>query len=432
MNMPLPIQYGSVCSGIEAATLAWRPLGWQPAWFAEIDPFANAVLAHHYPHVPNLGDMTTLAARILSGEVPAPDILVGGTPCVSFSLGGARRGLADPRGSLVLTFTELANAIDHVRHEQHRPPVIVVWENVPGILSDRGNAFGVFLGALAGEDCPLEPPGGKWTHAGYVSGSRRIAWRALRAERLGLAQQRLRVFLVASARTGLDPGEILFEREGLRGHPAPGAKARQEAAGIAARRADCPDRPLCFGGNHTRGPIDQAACLTAKGQRGDFESDTFAVQSCTGPIAHTLTTANHGKGCGEDGSGRGIPIVAVALRGRAGGMTAELGGEVACTLRAGAGSGGKGYALQAEASCPHGDAAGRIWRIRRLMPVECERLQGLCKDNYTLVPYRGKPAADAPRYRVIGNSMAVPCMAWLGRRLHYALARETGANEANE
>ena len=305
--MPSPLQYGSVCSGIEAASLAWQPLGWQPAWFSEIDPFARAVLAHHYPHVPNLGDMTTIAARILSGEVPAPDILVGGTPCVAFSLAGARRGLADPRGSLTMKYTEIAHAIDHVRHTQHLPPVIVVWENVPGILSDRGNAFGAFLGALAGEGQALEPPGGKWTHAGDVSGGRRIAWRVLdSAQHFGLAQRRRRVFLVASARTGLDPGEILFERASLPGPPAPGTETRQAPAGIAASRADGPGRPVCFGGGNTQGPIDRAACLTAKGHRCDFEVETFAVASCTGPITHTLTTANNGKGCGEDGSGRGV------------------------------------------------------------------------------------------------------------------------------
>jgi DNA (cytosine-5)-methyltransferase 1 len=365
---------------------------------------------------------------------------------------------------LTLKFSELAHAIDHARHTQNQPPVIVVWENVPGVLLDRGNAFGAFLGALAGEGQALEPPGGKWTHAGYVSGfRRRIAWRVLDAQHLGLCQRRRRVFLVASARTGLDPGEILFERGSLHGHPAPGGKTRQAPAGIAAPCADGSDRPVCFGGGNTQGPIDRAACLTAKGHRGDFEGETFAVVSCTGPIAHTLTTANNGKGCGEDGSGRGIPVVAVAfaqnsdgelrlangdgqiagtllasralgrgcptvlnlaLRGRAGGMTAELGGELACALRAADGSGGKCYALQAAAPGPAcGNPAGRIWRARRLMPIECERLQGL-PDDYTLIPWRGKPAADSPRYRAIGNSMAVPCMAWIGRRLQVALANE--------
>jgi DNA (cytosine-5)-methyltransferase 1 len=472
-HSPQPIRYGSVCSGIEAVSLAWRPLGLEPLWFSEIDPFACAVLAHHYPAVPNLSDMTALAARVLSGEVPAPDILVGGPPCTSYSLAGRRLGLADPRGALILKFTELADAIDSIRHQQHLPPALIAWENVPGIFADRANAFGVFLGALAGESRALEPPGGKWTHAGDVSGyRRRIAWRVLDSAAFGLAQRRRRVLLVASGRDDCDPGEILFERESLRGHPAPGDAPRQGAAGFAACCADCPGRTRCFGGGNTRGPIDRAACLTAKGQRGDFEEETFAVQSCTGPVAHTLTTANNGKGCGEDGAGRGVPVIAfaqntrgelrleaghgqiagalstgggkpgqgrpmildVALRGRAHGMTAELGDE-----RASAGNGSSSKNRIVEAAPPAASYPGcplyentpeRVWRIRRLMPVECERLQGLYPDNYTLVPYRGQPAKDAPRYKAIGNSMAVPCIAWLGQRLLQALPDESG-NAAN-
>ncbi|MGD4807263.1 DNA cytosine methyltransferase, partial [Xanthomonas citri pv. citri] len=149
------IAYGSVCSGIEAVSLAWEPLGLKPAWFSETDAFASAVLAHRYPHVPNLGDMTRLAQRIRDRSVPAPDILVGGTPCQSFSVAGARQGLADPRGALTLAYVEIANAIDQVRNRAHRPPATLVWENVPGVLSDRGNAFGCLLGALAGEDHAL-------------------------------------------------------------------------------------------------------------------------------------------------------------------------------------------------------------------------------------------------------------------------------------
>lgn len=154
-----PLLYGSVCSGIEAVSLAWQPLGLEAAWFAEIEPFPSAVLAHHYPHVPNLGDMTTIARQVHAGAVPAPDILVGGTPCQSFSVAGARRGLDDPRGALTLAYVELANAIDQARHQNDRSPATLVWENVPGVLSDRSNAFGNFLGALAGESRALQPPG---------------------------------------------------------------------------------------------------------------------------------------------------------------------------------------------------------------------------------------------------------------------------------
>ena len=154
-----PLLYGSVCSGIEAVSLAWQPLGLEAAWFAEIEPFPSAVLAHRNPLVPNLGDMTTIARQVRAGTVPAPDLLVGGTPCQSFSVAGARRGLADPRGALTLAYVELANAIDQTRRQDRRPPATLVWENVPGVLSDCSNAFGHFLGALAGESRALEPPG---------------------------------------------------------------------------------------------------------------------------------------------------------------------------------------------------------------------------------------------------------------------------------
>ena len=499
-----PLLYGSVCSGIEAVTLAWRPLGLHPAWFAEIDPFPCAVLAHHYPSVPNLGDMTTIARRILAGSASAPDILVGGTPCQSFSLAGARQGLEDPRGALTLRYVELANAIDQVRLQTHQPHSTIVWENVPGVLSDRGNAFGSFLGALAGESRALEPPGQKWTHAGCVSGPRRrIAWRVLDAQHFGVAQRRRRVFLVASGRDDLDPAAVLFEPDSVHRHSpksdapwqdattfaAPGAVAAGSRFGVNAAYGTV---TYAFGGGNTQGPIDVAACLMAAGPRNDFDVETFAVQSVAGAISHTLSAANGGKGCGEDGTGKGVPIIAftaqddgadavlgqsptlrtrampamafaqnsrgelrlesghgqvtgalstgggkpgqgqpmvvsVSLRGREGGLRAELGGAISPALRSGVGGGDKGHVItphiEAHFRYTPGNplqADGLHWHVRRLMPRECERLQGM-PDDYTLVPYRGKPAADGPRYKAIGNAMAVPCVAWLGGRLLQAL-----------
>ncbi|CAK1314705.1 C-5 cytosine-specific DNA methylase [Burkholderia pseudomallei] len=493
----LALRYGSVCSGIEAVSVAWQPLGLEPAWFAEIDPFANAVLDHHYPDVPNLGDMTGIAPRIRAGTVAPPDILVGGTPCQSFSVAGRRQGLADPRGALTLHYVELAHAIDQVRLARHQPASILVWENVPGVLSDRHNAFGCFLGALAGETRALEPPGTRWTHAGCVDGpKRRIAWRVLDAQYFGLAQRRKRVFVVASARDDFDPATVLFEFDGVCRHPAPRGETPQGLArGVAigphgsgftevsptldTGSGDGPVRQqlaagvlttLCYGGGNTQDDIDRAACLTARGHKCDFEVETFAVQAFTGHVTHTLNTANGGKGCGEDGTGRGVPIIvqtamafaqnsrgelrmengdgriagalstgggkpgqgqpavlSVALRGRDAGATAEIGGETTHALRASTGGSDKAHVLlPALTAHLRYDANGRsaygdvIWRVRRLMPIECERLQGF-PDQYTLVPYRGKSAADAPRYRAIGNSMAVPCVRWIGERLLRAL-----------
>ena len=159
-------RFGSVCSGIEAASVAWAPLGWKAAWLAEIEKFPAAVLAHHYPEVPNLGDMTALPARIAAGEVEAPDIFCGGTPCQAFSIAGLRKSLDDARGNLSLVFCEIANAIDTARSVCGRPPAVIFYENVPGILNTKDNAFGCFLAGLSGEDEPLVAPGGRWTNAG--------------------------------------------------------------------------------------------------------------------------------------------------------------------------------------------------------------------------------------------------------------------------
>ncbi|MCC4607813.1 DNA cytosine methyltransferase [Xanthomonas campestris pv. zinniae] len=473
------LAYGSVCSGIEAVSLAWEPLGLMPAWFAETDPFASAVLAHRHPRVPNLGDMTQLAHRIRAQAIAAPDILVGGTPCQSFSVAGARQGLADPRGALTLAYVEIANAIDQVRTRSHRPPATLVWENVPGVLSDRGNAFGCLLGALAGEDRALEPPGPRWTNAGCVSGPRRrIAWRVLDAQYFGVAQRRRRVFLVASGGDHIDPAEILFEQEGVHGDPSPSRAPWQSAARTAGAGAPAAGRSsglispygkvsITLGFGNAQGPSDVAGCLMGAPPRWDLATETILVQSVAGAISHTLDTANGGKGSGEDGTGKGVPIIAFTAQGCGGDADAERSptlragahrtshanagvvpaiafaqnwrselrwesgdGQIAGTLSIGLGRPGQGrtMVLQTAAHEDHyvcalegGNTAwGLSWRVRRLMPRECERLQGM-PDDHTLVLYRGKLAADAPRYRAIGNSMAVPCVAWLGARLRRSL-----------
>ncbi|OFV46709.1 DNA cytosine methyltransferase [Oligella sp. HMSC09E12] len=221
----------SICSGIEAASVAFNPLGWQAICFSEIEKFPGEVLAHHYPDVPNKGDMT--AFREWPEEYfRDADMIVGGPPCQSFSVAGARGGLNDERGNLTLTFTEIINHADAIRRKHNRPPVIVLYENVPGIFSDKTNAFGCLLGALAGEDEALIPSGKRWTNAGAVLGPERtIAWRLLDAQYFGLAQRRKRVFLVASAREDFSPAEILFEFDGVRRDTQPSRETGQEATG---------------------------------------------------------------------------------------------------------------------------------------------------------------------------------------------------------
>lgn len=428
------LTYGSVCSGIEAASVAWEPLGWRPVWFAEIEPFPAAVLAYHWPQVPNLGDMTEIADGIRAGQIEAPDVLVGGTPCQAFSIAGLRAGLEDARGQLTLAFVNLVNAIDEKRSAQNKAPVIVVWENVPGVLSSQDNAFGCFLAGLAGEGRELQPTGGKWTNAGCVYGpARAIAWRVLDAQFFGVAQRRRRTFVIASARTGFYSAKILFEFNGVRRDIAPRRESQTTVAALTARgvgTCGADDNQaqaghlIAFGGGNCSGSIDVAACLTAKGQRIDFDVETFAVHGTQDPdtnheLAHTL-----GRNKGQENA-----VYSVALRGRAGGMSAELGDQVSCALRA-SGS-GKAYLLN-------------NLRVRRLTPRECERLQGF-PDDHTLIPHgrfirpekmdrdyakylmRGgefsfdyccRAAADGPRYKAIGNSMAVPVMRWIGKQIH--------------
>ena len=246
----MTIRFGSVCSGIEAASVAWNPLGWEAAWFSEIEPFPCAVLAAHFPSVPNLGDMRTLPERIRSGEVEAPDVLCGGTPCQAFSLAGNRRSLSDERGNLSLVFCDILDAIDEVRKRDGRRTALSFWENVPGVLSTKDNAFGCFLAELVGASAPLRTDTGRWTGAGVVEGPKRSAvWRILDAQFFGVPQRRRRVYVVASAgTTGEDIAEILLEREGLRGDPAEVGSEREADPADAAERPQPDNRKVANGG----------------------------------------------------------------------------------------------------------------------------------------------------------------------------------------
>ena len=436
--------YGSVCSGIEAATVAWEPLGWRAAWFSEIDAFPSAVLATRHPSVPNLGDMTRLHEHE-DFRRSAIDLLVGGTPCQSFSVAGLRKGLADPRGNLALVFLALA---DRAR------PRWLVWENVPGVLSSNGGRdFGAFLGGLA--------------ELGYG-----FAYRVLDAQYFGLAQRRKRVFVVGYLGDWRRAAAVLFERASLSGNPAPRREARKGVAGALTGSSGGSDE------NDARDGRLIARCLNAGGTgRLDGESETFV------PVLAAGAHGSNGCGVGREGGpsfaldstgamaiavfdpnqitspdNRSQPTIGLshALPARENAPIAFDArqsdvityGDKACPLdtdghsqaisfRSDAGRDGvartasrdaegrerlrdPGFNVYEEiaptldASAPHGVGTRRS--VRRLTPRECERLQGF-PDDYTLISYRGKPAADGPRYKAIGNSMAVTCMAWIGRRI---------------
>lgn len=452
------MRYGSVCSGIEAASKAWEPLGWKPAWFSEIEPFPSAVLANHWPEVTNLGDMTKIADAVRAGDVGAPDVLVGGTPCQAFSIAGLREGLSDDRGKLTLSYVELANAIDAKRRERGEPESIIVWENVPGVLSSKDNAFGCFLAGLAGESSELQPAGGKWTHAGCVSGPERvIAWRVLDAQFFGVAQRRRRVFVVASARKGFDPAAVLFELDSVRRDSEPRRETQKAVAALTARgvgTCGADDNQaqavhlIAFGGGNTAGHIDVATACTAHGIRLDFDTETFAVHGTQDPdtnceLAHTLGRNNGQENAciafsykdnGADATSDLSPTIRAGNHDKSHANSGQP-PAIAYAFKAGQGAkaGGIGYAEEQSPTLTSASSGTNLApavmhgvAVRRLTPIECERLQGF-PDNHTLIGWRGKDAAecpDGPRYKAIGNSMAVPVMRWIGERIASALPAE--------
>lgn len=202
---------GSICSGIEAASVAWEPLGYEFKWFSEIASFPSRLLADKYPQVPNLGDMKNIAERIRSKEIYAPDIICGGTPCQAFSYAGWQKGLRDHRGNLTLKFVDIIDANDDIRLSLSKPPTVVLWENVEGVLSDKTNAFGCFISSLAGLPNVLQM-NGRWPCAGFLRGAKRtVAWRVIDAKYFGIPQQRKRLYVIAGSDL-MHPERILFEK----------------------------------------------------------------------------------------------------------------------------------------------------------------------------------------------------------------------------
>jgi len=376
--------------------VAWHRLGWKPAFFSEVEPFPCAVLQHHYPNVPNWGDMTKFQEWPNAADI---DVLVGGTPCASFSVAGLRAGLDDPRGNLTLVYLAVV--------ARYRPRW-VVWENVPGVLSDRTGAFGAFLGGLA--------------DLGYG-----FAHRVLDAQYFGLAQRRRRVFVVGHhLEDWRRAAAVLFERESLSGNPPPRREAGQGASGTLSARTQGggglgTDFDLAGGVCATPSAFETAPTLfAAYGTKWNGNAGVATGQLVpTGwpaEIAPTLNAAFGEKQGLEDqhalgGAGLFVPFIAqtVAFHPTQDPISSEDG----ATHAMGCGS-RQGTATVAVAQ----PVAFDTTQVRRLTPVECERLQGF-PDGYTNIPWRQKAESpDGPRYKALGNSMAVNVMSWIGERIN--------------
>ena len=398
------MKYLSLCSGIEAATVAWHPLGWEAVAYSEIEKFPSQVLAHHYPQTPNLGDMTKFKEWSIESNF---DLLVGGTPCQSFSVAGLRKGLDDPRGNLMLTYLAIA--------DKYRPRWLV-WENVPGVLSSNGGKdFGVFLGALG--------------ELGYG-----FAYRVLDAQYFGVAQRRRRVFVVGYLGDWRPAAAVLFERNSLSGNPAPSREKREGVAtsvregaansnwpaeisstldttfgtkqGLENQHinAGCPmfvpaygipgnwiGRKPENGGNATEPMHDIAPCLTKADQHGVAQPITFSGQMSNPHTNVDITQTLQAKNPMAVAHSVVAPTLTAANDPSRSPQSSEVTNQV--------------YSVYQSSMA-----------VRRLTPKECERLQGF-PDNYTDIQPKGKPTPDGPRYKALGNSMAVPVMAWIGQRI---------------
>ena len=444
------MKYYSIFSGIEAATVAWEPLGWEPLAFSEIDEFPSAVLKARFPSVPNLGDITKVNWKEAVREFGRPDIVVGGSPCQSFSIAGDRTGLDGASGLMW----------EYVRCVREVMPDWLLWENVPGALSSsHGEDFRCLLEALDA--------------LGYG-----LAWRVLDAQFFGVAQRRERVFLVGCLGDVEGPCEVLFEPESLSWDTQSSREKRKELAAGAGGGAACAGFAWHHGGNTGLGWQEDASATVESnmppavyqiagniiGREDKNGGHQLGVVDPDEHGAFTLNTADRhavvmcmtdtqpnsmvsGEVCGAMSATmhKDPPVVAKTLKMRGG---CEGGGkgplvqeDVSATLGTSNDQtlfepvsfaanqrgelrlqGGDGTVIGAIPASQSGKQVQGVtdgYAVRRLTPRECERLQGF-PDDWTKVPYRGKPAEecpDTPRYKAIGNSMAVPVMRWIGRRI---------------
>jgi DNA (cytosine-5)-methyltransferase 1 len=386
------MRYGSVCSGVEAASVAWEPLGFEPVFFSEIEPFPSAVLAHHWPDVPNHGDMTKFEEW--NYESGAIDVLVGGTPCQSFSIAGMRGGLADSRGNLALTYMRM---VDQLR------PKWTVWENVPGVLSSGGGRdFGSIVGAL--------------DELGYS-----CSWRVLDAQNFGVPQRRRRVFLVGCASGDWrDPAQVLFE-SGCGGRDSTQSrKKRKENTESPVESVAGSLDTQCGGGKLTHQSLSNGHLLLQPQVArmrgfGDYEIDgTFSTTKArdwkdatdlvihANNVAPAITSSGPPYRCTGNQGSEVDALVAFSSNMSVPDCRQD---NKSPTLKLGGQGGGNPPAISSHKT-----------GVRRLTPTEAERLQGF-PDGHTDIGWKGKPTPDSHRYKAMGNSMAVPVMRWIGERI---------------
>jgi DNA (cytosine-5)-methyltransferase 1 len=346
------VNYLSVCSGIEAATVAWHDMGWKPIGFSEIEKFPSQLLQHHYPHVTNYGDMTKFKEWKLNDTI---GLLVGGTPCQSFSVAGLRKGLEDPRGNLMLTYLGIAD---------HFKPKWILWENVPGVLSSNGGKdFACFLQGLA--------------ELGYG-----FAYRVFDAQHFGVPQRRKRVFVVGCLGDWRSAAKVLFESESLQRDITPSRSEKQEITNTFI-----PSVANCL----------QTTCHEWSRADG-FNMISYSIaENIIGRKPHN---GGNGNGYSENImytlNATGVHGVAVDT------YNGTIQGDITATMTADMGG-----------PTHSGPKVMQQMRVRRLTPMECERLQGF-SDNYTCTP----TSSDSTRYKALGNSMAVPVMKWIGQRIN--------------
>lgn len=352
------MNFGSVCSGIEASSVAFNDLSLKPLWFSEIAEFPSQVLKYHYPDIINLGDMNNIAEQIRKNIIIAPDMLCGGTPCQAFSLAGWRKGLVDKRGQLTLSFIDIADAIDESRAKQNKEKAVILWENVEGVLKDKTNAFGIFIAGLAGleEEITID----KWSSAGILYGkTRNVSWRILDAKYFGLPQQRRRLFVVATD-INKNPENILFELTNY----------NQELF------------------NYKN--IYKESVL----KYNETKISLFSIIEEKPKLITEINNINY-----------------------------EVFREYTDCLYSAYGTKWNGNAAAYNGSL----YISQDKRVRRLTPLECERLMGL-PDNYTNIPRN----RDTNRYQAIGNSWAIPVVKWIGTKIIYYLTNNNNEFKLNK